>query len=88
MWEDAVSRRVQVEGGELRYQEQDGEEYLDEIVASAPRHVHVEVMSDTRIWMGIELADGSFLTVDFYAKNGRSRIEYCCEVEPIGPTYR
>jgi len=80
-----VSRKVEFPGGELRYQDAlkaGGQEWLDEIVVEKPKSVHVEVMDDNHIWMGIYLADGSRLMVNFYSVNGRAHIAYRCDIEP------
>jgi hypothetical protein len=78
-----VSHKIQFAGGELRYATHDsGKEYLDEIVVARPKFVHVEVMSDTEIWMGIDLDDGSRIYCMFWSENGRAKIKYRAEVEP------
>lgn len=44
---------------------------LDEIVATAPASIHVETMSDEHTWMGVYLADGRRLAVNFAIEEGR-----------------
>lgn len=44
---------------------------LDEIVAQAPTSLHVETMSDEHTWMGVYLADGRRLAVNFTAEGGK-----------------
>ncbi len=81
-----MSRIVSFAGGELRYQERPGGgEELDELIAKSPQSVHVEVMNDSTIWMGIDLEDGTHVRCSFYARNGRSHVEYMAEVEPPRP---
>jgi hypothetical protein len=82
-----MSRKVPIHGGELRYVEglrQGAPEWLDEIVCLDPKCVHVEVMGPTCIWMGIDFADGSRLTVNFTSVNGRSHVQYTAELEGGG----
>lgn len=79
-----MSRKVTFHGGEFRYagpHRAGGKEYLDEIVVANPKHVHVEVMDNNLIWMGIQLADGSQIMVHFKSVNGRAHIEYTAEIE-------
>lgn len=44
---------------------------LDEIVATAPASIHVETISDEHAWMGVYLADGRRLAVNFAIEGGR-----------------
>lgn len=73
---------VKGDGYELRYAEVIGRkgEELDEVIAKNAT-VHIEVMSDTHIWCGIDLPDGTHLRLCFYSKTGRAHIAYMAEVE-------
>lgn len=44
---------------------------LDEIVVVAPVSLHVETMSDEHTWMGVYLADGRRLAVNFRIEGGK-----------------
>lgn len=44
---------------------------LDEVVVVAPAGLHVETMSDEHTWMGVYLADGRRLVVNFTAEGGK-----------------
>ncbi len=51
----------------------------DEVVVGSVDLVHVERMSDTNYWMGLDLTDGRHVRVLFWCKKG---IMYCgAEVE-------
>ena len=76
-----MSRTVPFLRGELRYQREGDAEYLDEIVVRNPEAVHVEVMDDNCIWMGIDLADGTHIRCTFHPKDGRSHIAYQADIE-------
>lgn len=49
-------------------------ENVDEIVATAPASIHVETMSDEHTWMGVYLADGRRIAVNFFLENGKLRV--------------
>lgn len=84
------TRIVPFHGGELRYQETIPDrgpvrEDLDELVAHNVKFVHIEVMSDTLIWMGLDLADGSHVRCHFSPRGKRAHIKYQAEIEKASP---
>lgn len=47
---------------------------LDEIIVVAPSSLHVETMSDKHTWMGVYLADGRRLAVNFLIEKGKLKV--------------
>jgi hypothetical protein len=54
---------------------------LDEVVAFAPELVHLERMTETGWWLGIDMPDGTHIAVNFGAVNRRARTYAFAEVE-------
>lgn len=46
---------------------------LDEVVAAAPRSVHLEQMADDAWWLCIETSDGHEIHIDLWAETPWSR---------------
>ncbi len=58
---------------------------LDEVCASNVENVHIERMSDSHYWIGIDCADGRHIRVGIYAKRATIRMSAEVESESPGP---
>ena len=70
---------VDCPGDEIRLDDQGG---LDEVVATDVRLVHLERMDKGAWWMRLDLADGSAIVVDLFARRpGHTKVEGTAERE-------
>jgi hypothetical protein len=53
---------------------------LDEVVASKPKHFHLEQMDTGAWWIGVDMEDGTYIRIDLWTQRN-ARIKALAEVE-------
>jgi hypothetical protein len=53
---------------------------LDEVVASKPKHFHLEQMDTGAWWIGVDMEDGTHIRIDLWTQRN-ARIKARAEVE-------